>query len=78
MNEVKVNYGALAKPIEEQLNEQGYTLGDEKVIKRTQKIQDSLIMCKFHVFTDAEYSRITQRFHKKTMKKIKPLKDVKE
>lgn len=73
--EIKIHYGALANPIEEQLNEQGFTLGKE--LEFIEKLQYSLTYCRFHLLTDAQYQSCLKKFHKKVMDKIK-LIEIKE
>lgn len=73
MAEAKVglHYGALADPIEQQLNNQGFTLGDAK--ESIEKLQHALTTCMFHLLTDAQYQTCLKKFHKKVMKSVKPL-----
>lgn len=71
MSEVKINYGALSAPIEEQLNNQGYTLGDNKDF--IDKLYNAYLMCMFHLFTDSQRNSILKKLHKKVMDNIKPL-----
>lgn len=71
MSEVKINYGALASPIEEQLNEQGYTLGEK--VEFIEKLYKAYIMCMFHLFTDSQRDSILKKLHNKIMDNIKPI-----
>lgn len=66
--EVKLHYGALGKPLEEQLNEQGLTLGEKR--ENIEKLQDALTRCMFHLLTDAQYNSALKKFHKKVMESI--------
>jgi hypothetical protein len=70
--EVKINYGALADPIEQQLNEQGLTLGDKQGF--IEKLSHSLTMCKFHLLTDSQHESCLKKLHKAVMKNIKLIK----
>lgn len=63
--EVKLHYGALGKPLEEQLNEQGLTLGDKR--ESIEKLQDALTRCMFHLLTDAQYKSALKKLHKKVL-----------
>jgi hypothetical protein len=69
--EIKLHYGALADPLEEQLNKQGATLGKKREF--IEKLQHGLIMCQFHLLTDAQYKSCLNKFHKKVMSVIQPL-----
>jgi hypothetical protein len=71
MSEVKIQYGSLAEPIEKQLNDQGFTLGDK--LDFIEKLQKSLTMCMFHLLTDTQYNGCLKKLHKKVMDNIKPL-----
>lgn len=58
-----MRYGALCD-IEEQLNEQGYTLGKKKDL--IDKIHFGLNICRIHsILTDSEYSRALGRLNKR-------------
>lgn len=69
--EIKLHYGALADPLEEQLNKQGATLGEKQDF--IEKLQNGLIMCRFHLLTDSQYKSCLKKFHKKVMDSIEPL-----
>lgn len=68
---VKIEYGALSDPLEEQLNRQGFTLGKE--LDHIVRLQHALTMCMFHLMTDAQYKSCLKKFHKKVMKDVKQL-----
>lgn len=69
--EVKLNYGVIVEPLENQLNEQGFTLGEKRDF--IEKLQHSLYYCRFHLLTDTQYNSCLKKFHKKVMDSIKPL-----
>ena len=71
MKEVKIHYGALADPIEEQLNDQGFTLGEKGGF--IEKLHNAYSLCMFHLFTDAQRNSILKKLHKVVMKNIKPV-----
>jgi outer membrane lipopolysaccharide assembly protein LptE/RlpB len=71
MKEINIQYGALAKSIEEQLNEQGCTLGENQEL--INKLIHALTMCRFHLLTDSQYNAGLKKLHKKVMDSIKPL-----
>lgn len=71
--EVKLNYGALADPLETQLNQQGLTLGKEQDL--IYKLWHSLTMCRFHLLTDSQYTSCLNKLHKKVMSFVQPLED---
>ena len=58
-----MRYGALCN-IEEQLNEQGYTLGNNKEL--IDKIHFGLNICHIHsILSDLEYGKALERLNKK-------------
>ena len=72
MAEIGISYGALSDPIEDQLNEQGYTLGEKAEL--VEKMVFGLIAANIHsVLTDSEYTRALDRLHKKVIKDMKPV-----
>lgn len=71
MNEIKLNYGALADSLEIQLNAQGFTLADKQEF--IEKLHHSLKMCQFHLLTDSQYQVALKKLHKKVMEVIKPM-----
>lgn len=68
---IQILYGALGDPIEKQLNDQGFTLGDKKELIVI--LQHSLTMCRFHLMTDTQYNACLKKFHKKVMDSAIPL-----
>lgn len=72
---VRVEYGPLGGSIEEQLNKQGFTLGEKQEF--VEKLQHSLTYCMFHLMTDAQYQSCAKKLHKKVMGYIKPLEEQK-
>ncbi|ENH96708.1 hypothetical protein J416_09429 [Gracilibacillus halophilus YIM-C55.5] len=73
---INVDYSPLAEPIENQMNKQGFTLGDNKT--RIHKLDKSLKMCMFHLMTDSEHKKFMKKLHKKVMESIEPLEINKE
>lgn len=71
MEEVGIHYGSLAEPIEDQLNKQGFTLGDK--LEFIEKLQNSLTMCMFHLLTDSQYNTCLKKLHKKVLDNVKPI-----
>lgn len=68
---IQIHYGALAKPIEEQLNKQDFTLGEKQEF--INKLVHALTMCQFHLMTDSQYNACMKKLHKKVMDSIEPL-----
>ena len=72
MAQIGINYGALSDPIEEQLNEQGFTLGEKAEF--VEKMVYRLILNHVHgILTDSVYDRALQRLHKHIISQIKPM-----
>lgn len=67
---VKMGYGALAPSLEEQANEQGFTLGDKA--KFLEDLRKAKTMLMFHVLTESQTKSITQKLHKLVMRELKP------
>jgi hypothetical protein len=69
MNEVKFSYGALAPKLEEQANEQGYTLGDKS--KSFEKSKESILWLTFrNILTESQKNNAFARLHKQVMKQL--------
>lgn len=69
MAQVGINYGAISAPIEEQLNEQGFTLGKQAEI--VEKMAYGLVLNHVHgILTDSAYDRALQRLHKRIISQI--------
>ena len=72
MAQISINYGVISAPIEEQLNEQGFTLGKHAEI--VEKMACGLILNHVHgILTDSVYDRALQRLHKHIISQIKPM-----
>ena len=70
--EVGFHHGALCDPYEQQANEQGYTLGEEKEF--LEKLGFSIVFCWIHgLLTDSQYDAALKKLQKKLIKAIKPL-----
>lgn len=72
---IEIQYGALAKPLEEQLNEQGFTLGEKRDF--IEKLQHSLRFCQFHLLSDSQYQSCLKKMHKKIMECAEPIEQQK-
>jgi hypothetical protein len=71
LKEVKINYGALSGSLEEQLNAQGFTLGDKQGF--TEKLYNAYLMSMFHLLTDSQSNSALKKLHKIVMKNIKSI-----
>lgn len=70
--EICFHHGALCDPYEQQANEQGYTLGEEKEL--LEKLGFSIVFCWIQgLLTDSQYDAALQKLQKKLVKAIKPL-----
>jgi hypothetical protein len=65
---INIRYGALSDSIEKQLNEQGFTLGEQEEI--INKLLHALTMCRFHLMTDSQYNVCLKKLHKKVMENL--------
>ena len=76
MNEqeqVGFSYGAIAKTIEEQAIEQGYTLGKDADEIETCRV--AITQLRFGIHTpDSIHGKLIERLHKKVIKSLKPIK----
>lgn len=71
--EIGFHFGALSETLEEQANEQGFTLDD--YAEFCENVKMGLVAAHIHGFiTDGEYNKILPRFMKYIVKNIKPLK----
>lgn len=71
---VSIHFGALCKPIDEQLNKQGFSL-NEKDSKRFQMIADAITTLHLHgILPDS----IVHKSHQKLMKQISECVDERE
>lgn len=68
---ISVRFGPLAEPVEEQLNKQGYTLGEKRGF--IEKLQHSLTMCGFHLLTERQYEAGLKKLHQLVTKHTVPL-----
>lgn len=62
-----LKFGALAPPIEEQLNAFGFTLGNEA--QKIEKIRNAILTVGFHVTTETEKDKMFKRLFKMIEKK---------
>lgn len=72
-NPIELRYGALFNSIEEQLNEQGFTLGKDS--EKIEEIRHSIFVLMFnHIATSAQCDSMFKKLHNTVMAKIKPLR----
>ena len=70
--EVIFHYGALSDPLEQQANEQGFTLGDKAEL--LQDLNRSIIMCWLHgLCTESQKDAMMKKMQKKVIKALKPI-----
>jgi len=62
------SYGVLSETLEQQANEQGYTLKNSELYE---KLKEALNLLKFHLTTDSENDKLFQKLHKKVVKDLK-------
>lgn len=71
-NEIGFHHGALCDPYEQQANQQGFTLGEEKEL--LEKLGSSIVFCWIHgLLTDSQYDAALKKLQKKLVKAIKPI-----
>lgn len=76
-NMLGFGYGAITNPLEQQANEQGYTLG--KKAERFEDCKKAIITLMFgEVLTDSQIDKAIQKLNKQVVKELKPIKEVKE
>lgn len=67
---VGFGYGALCKPLEEQANEQGYTLGNKA--ERFENIREAIHTLTFgDILTDSQIDKSFQKLNKQVIKNLK-------
>ena len=67
---INLNYGALSAPLEEQANEQGFTLGEKAEL--FEKMAYGLVLNMIHgTLTHSQYEKAIQRLHNKVIKEVK-------
>ena len=66
-----ISFGALAPPIEKQLNAYGLTLGNKA--QKIEKIRDAILMVKFHVASETETDKMFKRLMKLVEKEMKEM-----
>jgi len=70
MSEIGFSYAVFpSNSLEEQANEQGYTLGEDA--DTFEKIRKAINMCMFHVTTESQVTAMTKKLHNKVVKKLK-------
>ena len=65
------NYGCLGDSLEEQANQQGYTLGKNADV--CEKIRKSINMCGFHVATESQVNSMFKKLQSKVVKSLSEL-----
>ena len=71
---IEFHYGALAAPLEEQANQQGYTLG--KYGETVSKLQMGLNINYIHgILTESAYDTALKKLHKQVIAKCRPLQE---
>lgn len=64
LNSITIHFGAVAKPFEEQLNDQGFTLGDQA--ERIEEIYKSILRIYFfQLLTPTDFDKVLKKFNKK-------------
>lgn len=69
--DITFGYAIYDRPLEEQANQQGFTLG--KQAEQFEKIRKSINMCGFHVATGSQVDSMFKKLHKKVVKKLKEI-----
>jgi hypothetical protein len=59
----------MEKTLEEQANEQGYTLGNKAEL--LEKIRHAINMCMFHVATESQVAAMTKKLHHNVIQVLK-------
>lgn len=68
--QINFNYGALSDPLEEQANEQGFTLGEKAEL--FEKMAYGLVLNMIHgTLTHSQYEKAIQKLHSKVIKEVK-------
>lgn len=66
----KISFGALAEPIKDQLDKQGFKY-DLKEVQHFEKLKESLIYIRFaDLLVDSQYDKAIQKFFKKIERHI--------
>lgn len=68
-----LDLGAFAKPVEQQLEEQGYRFKNDKQVELYSKLIKSFNMVRFHIATDGEADKMANRLIKKLKGDIEPI-----
>lgn len=72
-DKVSFSYGALSRPLEQQANEQGFTLGKE--IDNLEACKKAIIQLRFGIDTpDSMHQKLIERLHKSVVKSLKIFK----
>ena len=76
MTEIMIQFGALAEPVEKQLNKQGFTLGDKITIDHYDAMFNGLVEAHIdRIISEKEYEKILERYMKQIKKEVKLLKE---
>lgn len=69
---VSFNYEDICDSYEEQANEQGFTLGEDREL--LEKLGSSIVFCRvLGLLTDSQYSSALKKLQKRLTKALKPL-----
>lgn len=69
--DITFGYSVFEKTLEEQANQQGFTLG--KQAEQFEKIRKSINMCGFHVATGSQVDSMFKKLQKKVVKELKEI-----
>lgn len=75
-NEVRFVYGVFLKSLEEQANDQGYTLGDNNEL--LERIRKAINICRFHVATENQVDSMFRKLNKKVADSLEPFDEPEE
>jgi hypothetical protein len=70
---MEIDLSIFAKPITEQLEENGYKFKKESSIDKYNKLIHSWNWCRIHIATDGEADKMAKRLVKKLMEDIEPI-----
>lgn len=72
MNNLRFGYGPMMPKLEEQANEQGYTLGNKG--EQLESIKFAINMVGFHVATETQVNQMFAKLNKKVLAALKEIK----
>lgn len=75
--QIEIRYGLLFPSIEEQIREQGFTLGEDS--EKCENIRKSIYVLMFNnIATDSQLDMMFKKLHKRVIGNIKPFEEVEE